>query len=225
MHDFERDLGQAETTLGRSEPVIRRMLQDLDLDTSRLNAMRELGNWIGAKRPELRRRNETIQAVTTEWGTDTTGGLRPFDEALYNRASGDPDAYAAALKLGEVTRYGEVDEKTIAELEKRAGDKQFATTLLYALGTERFRHLMAALSYPRDAGKKRLQAALGKALGAASSRLDASWRKELLSNLRVPTDQHGLADLLQYGNYDREFLGLWRSLCGAVTDSGRDSRP
>ncbi|NBE97332.1 hypothetical protein FE391_37005 [Nonomuraea sp. KC401] len=67
MHDLERDLGQAETTLGRREPRIRRMLRDLDLDTSRLNALRELGNWIGAKRPELRSRNETIQAANPEW--------------------------------------------------------------------------------------------------------------------------------------------------------------
>ncbi|TMR22650.1 hypothetical protein ETD86_10995 [Nonomuraea turkmeniaca] len=206
MHDFERDLGQAETTLGRSEPHIRRILQDLDLDTSRLNAIRELGNWIGAKRPELRRRNETIQAVTTKWGTDTTGGKRPFDEALYTRASGDPDAYAAALKLGEVSPTGKVDEKTIAELEKRAGDPQFATSLMYALGTQRFRHLMAALAYPKDASKKRLQAALGKALGAASSRLNKSWQKELLSNLRVPVDQHGLANLLPHGKFNKDFL-------------------
>ncbi|MFG2078706.1 hypothetical protein, partial [Nonomuraea maritima] len=206
MQDFERDLGQAESTLARHEPQIRRMLQDLDLDTSQLNAIRELGNWIGAKRPELRRRNETIQAVTVEWGTDTTGGLRPFDEGLYTRASNNPDVYAAALKLGEVTRYGEVDDKTIAELEERAGDAAFATSLMYALGTDGFRHLSAALAYPRDADTKRLQAALGKAFGVASSRLDASWPKELLSNMRVPGDQHGLADLLQHGRYDREFL-------------------
>ncbi|WP_378785321.1 hypothetical protein ACFMQL_09850 [Nonomuraea fastidiosa] len=74
MHDFERDLGQAETTLRRSEPHIRHLLLSLNLDISRLSAIRELGNWIAAKRPELRRRNDTIQAVTTQWGTDTTGG-------------------------------------------------------------------------------------------------------------------------------------------------------
>ncbi|MEV6031494.1 DUF6571 family protein [Nonomuraea sp. NPDC052116] len=206
MHDFERDLGQAGNTLGRAEPQIRRMLQNLDLDTSRLNAMRELSNWIGSKRPELRRRNETIQAVTTEWGTDATGGLRPFDEALYSGASGDPDVYAAALRLGEISRNGKVDEKTIAQLEKRAGDEGFATSLMYALGTERFRHLMAALAYQKDAGKQRLQAALGKALGAASTRLNASWQKELLSNLRVPEDQHALSALLPHGTYERDFL-------------------
>ncbi|PZG15896.1 hypothetical protein [Nonomuraea aridisoli] len=206
MHDFERDLGQAETTLGRTEPQIRRMLQDLDLDTSRLNAIRELGNWIGAKRPELRRRNETIQAVTTEWATDTTGGLRPFDEALYARASSDPDVYAAAAKLSEAIKNGEVDEKTIAELEQRAGDEGFATSLMYALGTERFRYLIGGLAYPKDADKKRLQAALGKALGAASSRLNASWREELLSNLRVPVDQHALSALLPHGTFNQDFL-------------------
>ncbi|GAA3609139.1 hypothetical protein GCM10022419_112630 [Nonomuraea rosea] len=205
-HDFERDLGQAETTLGRSEPHIRRTLQELDLDTSRLNAMRELGNWIGAKRPELRRRNETIQAVNGEWGPQGPGGMKPFDESLYSASSGDADVYAAALKLGELGQKGEVDEKTVAELEKRAGDEEFATKLMYALGTERFRHVMARLSHQKDARKQRLQAALGKALGAASSRLNASWRKELLSNLRIPVDQHALAELLPYGKFNRDFL-------------------
>ncbi|TDC07679.1 hypothetical protein E1267_12710 [Nonomuraea longispora] len=224
MHDFERDLGQAENTLGRNEPQIRRMLQNLDLDTSRLNAMRELGNWIGAKRPELRRRNETIQAVTTEWGTDATGGLRPFDEALYSGASGDPDVYAAALKLREVDRNGKVDEKTIANLEKRSGDEGFATSLMYALGPERFRHLMAALVYQKDAGKKRLQAALGKALGAASSRLNASWQKEMLSNLRVPVDQHGLSALLPHGTFERDFLvAIAKTLDGLDRKSWNDA--
>ncbi|MEU6715355.1 DUF6571 family protein [Nonomuraea sp. NPDC046802] len=206
MHDFERDLGQAETTLGRHEPQIRRTLQDLDLDTSRLNALRELGNWIGAKRPELRRRNETIQAVNTEWGPEAPGGIRPFDEALYNAASGDADVYAAAAKLGELDRNGEVDEKTVAELEKRAADEGFATSLMYALGTRKFRQLMAALVYQKDARKQRLQAALGKALGAASSRLNASWRKELLTNLERHVDQHALAELLPHGTFNREFL-------------------
>lgn len=202
MHAFERDLGQAETTLGRHEPRIRRTLEELDLDTSRLNALRELGNWIGAKRPELRRRNETIQAAKPEWG----GGMASFDERLYSAASSQPDVYAAALKLRELDRNGEVDEKTVAELEKRAGDAGFATSLMYALGTEKFRHLTAALVYQKDERKQRLQAALGKALGAASSRLSVSWQKELLGKLRVPVDQHGLAAVLPYGKFNRDFL-------------------
>ncbi|MFD2350784.1 hypothetical protein ACFSTC_17840 [Nonomuraea ferruginea] len=202
MHAFERDLGQAETTLGRHEPRIRRTLEDLDLDTSRLNALRELGNWIGAKRPELRRRNETIQAAKPEWGA----GMAPFGERLYSAASSQPDVYAAALKLREVDRNGEVDEKTVAELEKRAGDAGFATSLMYALGTEKFRHLTAALVYQKDERKQRLQAALGKTLGAASPRLSTSWRKELLDHLRVPVDQHALAAVLPYGKFNRDFL-------------------
>ncbi|TXK39826.1 hypothetical protein [Nonomuraea sp. C10] len=206
MHAFERDLGQAESTLGRHEPRIRRTLEDLDLDTSRLNALRELGNWIGAKRPELRRRNETIQAAKPEWGAVGAGGLAPFDEHLYSAASSQPDVYAAALKLREVDRNGEVDEKTVAELEKRAGDAGFATSLMYALGTERFRHLMAALVYHKDERRQRLQAALGKTLGAASPRLSESWRKELLDHLRVPVDQHALAAVLPYGKFSRDFL-------------------
>lgn len=119
MGEFERDLGRAEATLGRNEPLIRRTLQDLNLDTSRLTAMRELGNWIGATRPELRRRNDTIQAVSTEWGPAAPGGMSPFDEVLYNGASGDADVYAAAAKLSELDPSSEVDEKTVAQLEKR----------------------------------------------------------------------------------------------------------
>nr|WP_055504231.1 DUF6571 family protein [Nonomuraea pusilla] len=206
MHDFERDLGQAETTIARSEPHIRRTLQNLNLDTSRLNAIRELGNWISAKRPELRRRNETIQAVTTTWGTAAPGTMQPLDEALYTRASGNADAYAAAGALTGLDHTATVDEKTIAELEKRAGDADFATSLMHALGTERFRHLMSALTYTKDPGKQRLQAAVGKALGAASTRLSTSWRQELLAHLRVPVDQHALAELLPHGRFDRDFL-------------------
>ncbi|MER7505942.1 DUF6571 family protein [Nonomuraea pusilla] len=206
MHDFERDLGQAETTIARSEPHIRRTLQNLNLDTSRLNAMRELGNWISAKRPELRRRNDTIQAVTTTWGSAAPGAMQPFDEALYTRASGNADAYAAAGALSVLDRTTTVDDKTIAELEKRAGDADFATSLMHALGTERLRHLMAALTYTKDPGKQRLQAALGKALGAASTRLSTSWRQEFLANLRIPVDQHALAELLPHGRFDRDFL-------------------
>ncbi|WP_091104617.1 DUF6571 family protein [Nonomuraea pusilla] len=206
MGDFERDLGRAEVTLARSEPLIRRTLQDLDLDTSQLAAMRELGNWIGAMRPELRRRNDTVQAVSTEWGPAGPDGMSPFDEALYSGASGDAHVYAAAVKLSELKPSSDVDEKTVAQLEKRAGDADFATSLMYALGTERFRHLMAALVYQKDAKKQRVQAALGKALGAASSRLSTSWRKELLTNLRVPVDQHALAALLPFGAFNQDFL-------------------
>ncbi|WP_433512190.1 DUF6571 family protein [Nonomuraea sp. CA-143628] len=206
MGDFERDLGQAETTLGRNEPQLRRTLQNLDLDTSRLDAIRQLGNWIGATRPDLRRRNDTIQAVNTEWGPATSGGILPFDETLYSGASGNADVYAAAAKLRELTPSSEIDEKTVAQLEKRAGDPEFATKLMYALGTERFRHLMAALVYQKATKKQRAQKALGKALGAASSRLTTTWRQELLANLRVPVDQHALSALLPYGTFNRDFL-------------------
>ncbi|WP_327105040.1 DUF6571 family protein [Nonomuraea glycinis] len=114
--------------------------------------------------------------------------------------------YAAALKLGKLDRNGEVDEKTVAELEKRVGDAGFATSLMYALGTEKFRHLMAVLVYQKDERKQRLQAALGKALGAASPRLSGSWRKEMLNGLRVPVDQHALAELLPHGKFTQDFL-------------------
>ncbi|MGW0479412.1 hypothetical protein [Nonomuraea sp. NPDC003214] len=206
MHDFERDLGQAETTLTRHEPRIRRTLEDLGLDTSRLTALRELGHWIAAKRPKLRQRNEAIQAVRADWGPAAGGGMTPFDESLYTAASGKADVYATALEVGKLGRNDELDEKTVAGLEKRAGDAGFATSLLYALGTEKFRHLMAALVYHQDERKQRLQSALGKALGTASPRMSESWRKEMLGGLRVPVDQHALAELLPHGTFDRDFL-------------------
>ncbi|MFI6498936.1 hypothetical protein [Nonomuraea typhae] len=206
MGDFERDLGRAEAALGKCEPLIRRTLQNLDLDTSRLNPIRELGNWIGVKRPELRRRNDAIQAVSTEWGPPPGAGMRPLDEALYGGASGKPDVYAAAVKLTELGRSGKLDEKTVALLEKRAGDATFATSLMHALGTGRFSLVMAALVYKKDPQKQRAQAALGKALGAASSRVGSSWQKELLSGLSVPVGQHALAELLPHGKFSRDFL-------------------
>ncbi|WP_219517958.1 DUF6571 family protein [Nonomuraea ceibae] len=206
MHDFERDLGQAETTLTRHEPRIRRTLEELGLDTSRLTALRELGHWLAAKRPELRQRNEAIQAVKADWGPASGGGMTPFDESLYTAASGKADVYATALELGKLGRNDELDEKTVAGLEKRAGDAGFATSLLYALGTEKFRHLMAALVYHKDERKRRLQSALGKALGTAGPRMSESWRKEMLGGLRVPVDQHALAELLPHGTFDRDFL-------------------
>ncbi|MFB4293803.1 hypothetical protein ACBI99_39655 [Nonomuraea sp. ATR24] len=206
MHDFERDLGQAETTLTRHEPRIRRTLEELGLDTSRLTALRELGHWLAAKRPELRQRNEAIQAVKADWGPASGGGMTPFDESLYTAASGKADVYAAALELGKLGRNDELDEKTVAGLEKRAGDAGFASSLLYALGTEKFRHLMAALVYHKDERKQRLQSALGKALGTAGPRMSESWRKEMLGGLRVPVGQHALAELLPHGTFDRDFL-------------------
>lgn len=51
--------------------------------------------------------------------TMTAGGTVPFDESLYAAVSGKPEVYAAALKLGELGRDGELDEKIVAELEKR----------------------------------------------------------------------------------------------------------
>ncbi|GAA0943850.1 DUF6571 family protein [Nonomuraea longicatena] len=206
MSDFERGLGRAETVLGRNEPQIRRTLQNLDLDTSRLTAFQELRDWIGSTRPELRRRNESIQAVGTEWGPRAPDGMRPFDETLFHDAAGDADVYAAASRLGGLQPSSKPDEKTVAALERLADDPTFATRFLYALGTQRFRHLMAALVYQKDERRQRLQAALGKALGSASSRLSTPWREELFKSLRVPVDQHALAELLPFGTFNREFL-------------------
>ena len=69
----------------------------------------------------------------------------------------------------------------LAELEGRAGDADFATALMHALGATGFRTVLATTGKGTDrAAAQRLQAALGKALHpAASPRLDAAWRAEL----------------------------------------------
>ncbi|MEV4176026.1 hypothetical protein [Nonomuraea sp. NPDC049709] len=59
---FEPTLGRTGSAIESSEPQIRRTLQQFDLDTSHLTAVREAANWIHAKRPELRRPKETIAA-------------------------------------------------------------------------------------------------------------------------------------------------------------------
>ncbi|HEX4814636.1 MAG TPA: hypothetical protein VFV66_17995 [Nonomuraea sp.] len=203
MDRFERDLGRVESTLVAHEPRIRQALSRLHLDTSALTALRELGNWIGAKRPELRRRNETIQSLTATWGADASG-MVPFDEALYNRASSDPDVYAAADRLAETAKTGELDAKALAELEKRINDPAFATMLTHALGATGFRQVMAKTVHG-DNALLRLQIALSKALGTASPRLDAVWRKEFTSDLK-PHDHQALAKAIRHGSFDSAFL-------------------
>lgn len=203
MDRFERDLGRAETTLGTNERRILQALSRLQFDTSALAALREMGNWIGAKRPELRRRNTTIQSLTTTWGADGHD-MVPFDETLYNRASSDPDVYAASTRLAETAKTGKVDEKTVAELEKRIGDPVFATMLMHALGATHFREVMAR-TVRGDQGLQRLQTALSKALGTASPKLDVSWRKELTSGLQGQ-DHQALAKAIKHGTFDSAFL-------------------
>ncbi|MEV4173869.1 hypothetical protein [Nonomuraea sp. NPDC049709] len=203
MGRFERDLGRAETTLGTHEPRIRQALSQLQLDTSALTPLREMANWISSKRPELRRRNETIQSLTTTWGADAPD-MVPFDEALYNRASSNPDVYAAADRLAETAKTGKIDEKTLAELEKRINDPAFATMLMHALGATRYREVMAK-TVRGDKSLHRLQVALSKALGTASPRLDARWRKELTTGLK-PQDHQALAKAIRHGSFDSAFL-------------------
>ncbi|HLU71722.1 MAG TPA: hypothetical protein VKZ82_06055 [Nonomuraea sp.] len=83
---FEPALGRTGSAIESSEPQVRRTLQQFDLDTSHLNAFREAANWISAKRPELRRRLETIRAERSEWGApgQAVNGMTDFDETLYN---------------------------------------------------------------------------------------------------------------------------------------------
>ncbi|WP_344449089.1 DUF6571 family protein [Acrocarpospora macrocephala] len=207
MDEFEKGLGRAGNTLSANELHIRRALTRLDLDTSGLAALRELQNWISSKRPELRRRNETIQAVRLDWGPGSgpTSGLTAFDEGLYNKAANDPEVYAAAMALGETTRDGQITEKTLAALEKRITDPVFSTTLMYALGTRTFHDLLAKTTDPADDAKtQRLQAALGKALATASPRLSTAWRNELTADLSGR--HYALSRALAHGTFDAAFL-------------------
>ncbi|PZG19829.1 hypothetical protein [Nonomuraea aridisoli] len=203
MNRFERDLGSVEDVLRAHEPRIRQALSQMHLDTSALTVMREMGNWISSKRPELRRRNETIQALTTTWGADTAD-MAPFDEALYTRASGDPDVDAAATLLAGTAKTGKVDDRTLAELEKRSDDPAFATMLMHALGAATYRNVMAKTVHG-DKELHRLQVALSKALGKASPRLDVSWRKEFTSGLKGQ-DHQALAKAIRHGSFDSAFL-------------------
>ncbi|MFF4415866.1 hypothetical protein ACFYY8_25335 [Streptosporangium sp. NPDC001559] len=215
MDDFERGLGRAQDTLGRNEPRIRSALQKLDLDTSGLNALREIRSWIETSRPDLRRRSETIRAERTAWGTsssiDTTPfGLPTFDEKLYGKAAHDPDVYAATLKLTEAAQKGEADDRTLAELEKRTGDRTFALGLMTTLGATGFRELMTKAVEQGDGKKaKRLRTALGKTLGTASSKLPDTWRDELVSRpaLGWPGNEYrAVAEALKYGTFASPFL-------------------
>ncbi|MEU9837283.1 hypothetical protein AB0D67_37600 [Streptosporangium sp. NPDC048047] len=189
MDGFERGLGRAEDALGRNEPRIRRALERLDLDTSGLGALREVRSWIEGSRPDLRRRSETIRKEQTGWGASSGGvpdGPVAFDEALYGKAARDPDVYAATTRLAEAAKSGEIDGKTLAELEKRPGDATFATALMNALGATRFRKLMTDTVGPgreNDKQAKRLQTALGRTLGTAGSKLGGAWYDELTSDL------------------------------------------
>ncbi|MEV7008472.1 hypothetical protein [Streptosporangium sp. NPDC051022] len=212
MDELERGLGMAEEILGRNEPRVRGTLQKLDLDTSGLNALREVRSWIGTSRPDLRRRSETIRAEHTAWGASATvpAGLAAFDETLYGKAAHDPDVYAATLKLTEAAENGEVDEKTVAELEKRTGNTTFATGLMNALGATRFRELMTkAVERGEDKKATRLQVALGKTLGTASSKLSDAWRDELASRpaLGWPGNEYqAVALALEHGTFASPFL-------------------
>ncbi|MEU7983335.1 hypothetical protein AB0B56_00535 [Streptosporangium canum] len=212
MDDFERGLGRAQDALGRNEPQIRRALQQLDLDTSGLSVLREMQSWIGTSRPDLRRRSDTIRAERTEWGATSTvpGGPAAFDEALYGKAAHDPDVYAAVARLAETAESGKVDGKTLAELEKRTGNATFATALMNAMGAAAFRALMTStVGRKGDKKAERLQAALGKTLGTASSRLSAAWRDELTSGLTPgwqEREYRAIAVALKNGTFNTAFL-------------------
>ncbi|MCG5218211.1 hypothetical protein [Streptosporangium sp. KLBMP 9127] len=213
MDDFERGLGRAEDTLGQNEPQIRRTLEKLDLDTSGLGVLREVQSWIRTSRPDLRRRNETIRTEQTEWGSspNSPGGLAAFDEALYGKAAHDPDLYAAIVQVTKAAESGDVDPKTLKELEKRAGDATFAAAMMAAMGATKFRKVMAGTVQDRvndkDPKVERLQAALGKTLGTASPRLSNAWRDELTADIGLSwREAHAVTLALGHGTFAGGFL-------------------
>ncbi|MFI7616618.1 hypothetical protein ACIBP6_35865 [Nonomuraea terrae] len=201
---FEPALGRTGSAIESSEPQIRRVLNRFDLNASQLTAFREAANWISAKRPELRRRKETITAEKSEWGApgQAVNGMVAFDEALYNKASNDPDVYAAASHL---SADGEMSESALAALEKRAQEPEFATKLMHALGPGAFLTLIRRTTSEEDKNSPRLQTALSKGLGAASNRLGADWRKKLTAGLDRE-QAFTLARALKHGTFDHGFL-------------------
>ncbi|WP_157570811.1 hypothetical protein [Microtetraspora malaysiensis] len=209
MDAFERALGRAEDALGRNEQVIRGVLQRLDLDTSGLSALREARSWIESSRPDLRRRGDTIRSERSEWGASAGPiALAAFNESQYGKAGGDPDVYAALGALARGRDTGEVDKEALAALEKRTGDSAFATALMNAMGATAYRKLMADTAERRDDKEaKRLQTALAKMLGTASSRLSDTWRDELTTDLGVGwREGHAVALALKQGTFATGFL-------------------
>ncbi|WP_326634661.1 hypothetical protein OIE67_52415 [Nonomuraea fuscirosea] len=204
MDQFEKALSRAGELLRRNEPLVRRAMERVELDVSGLSAMREVEGWIRSKSPELRRRNDAIQAMNDTWGPQSNG-LIPFDEELHKKVSYDADAYAAAAHLNRAADGEKVDDKTLAQLEKHAGDTGFALKLMNAMGPERVRRLLAKVNGQDDKQSERLQAALGKALGSASSQLSTQWRRDLTSKLTRGT-QAGIAAALKHGSYNTSFL-------------------
>ncbi|MFI6637049.1 DUF6571 family protein [Nonomuraea fuscirosea] len=204
MDQFEKALSRAGELLRRNEPLVRRAMERVELDVSGLSAMREVEGWIRSKSPELRRRNDAIQAMNDTWGPQSNG-LIAFDEELHKKVSYDADAYAAAAHLNRAADGEKVDDKTLAQLEKHAGDAGFALKLMNAMGPERVRRLLAKVNGQDDKQSERLQAALGKALGSASSQLSTQWRRDLTSKLTRGT-QAGIAAALKHGSYNTSFL-------------------
>ncbi|GAA4194244.1 hypothetical protein GCM10022252_38430 [Streptosporangium oxazolinicum] len=222
MDAFERGLGRAEDAIGQGEPRVRAALEKLDLDTSALSALREARSWIGTSRPDLRRRSETIRSERTEWGASgLPGGLAAFNESLYGKASHDPDVYAAAVKLTEAAKKGEIDAKAVAELEKRTGDATFTTALLTALGAATFREAMAEAVENRDRKKsEQVQTALSKALGTASPNLGKAWLDAFTAESGDHWEQRrnyqAISLALEHGTFATAFLvGVARKVEGA----------
>ncbi|MGI5491373.1 hypothetical protein [Microtetraspora malaysiensis] len=172
-------------------------------------ALREARSWIESSRPDLRRRGETIRSERSEWGASAGPiALAAFNESQYGKAGGDPDVYAALGALARGRDTGEVDKEALAALEKRTGESAFATALMNAMGATAYRKLMADTTERRDDKEaKRLQTALAKMLGTASSRLSDAWRDELTTDLAVGwREGHAVALALKQGTFATGFL-------------------
>ncbi|PZG22168.1 hypothetical protein C1I98_36765, partial [Spongiactinospora gelatinilytica] len=208
LEGFEQSLARTEDTIGRNEPQIRRTLQKFDLETSRLTALRELQSWLATKRPDLRRRKETIESQQSEWATSTSSGhpaLAAFDESLYEKAKHDPDVYAAIVNLTKATESGEVDPKTLTQLEKHAGNSPFALALLTTMGATAYRKTLGETIGNKQMAK--LGTPLGKLLSTASPNLPPSWRNGLTADIWANRNEvRGLTKALRNGTFPHGFV-------------------
>ncbi|GAA3572800.1 hypothetical protein GCM10022419_062150 [Nonomuraea rosea] len=206
MDRFEPLFSRVGDLLRRNEPAVRRALEKLELDVSGLRSMREAEIWIRGKKPELRRRNDTIKAMNETWQLSPGNGLVGLDEELHKKVSYDPNAYAAAIFLRETAKTGKVNKQALAQLKNHAKDPQFALKLLNVLGPDKFKDAAAAAVLDEeDEDKQRLLAALSTALGAASAQLSSEWRQRLTANLTLGPHR-GLARVLTHGTYNSAFL-------------------
>ncbi|RBQ15045.1 hypothetical protein DP939_37210 [Spongiactinospora rosea] len=173
-----------------------------------MTVLRELQNWIATKRPDLRRRKETIESQQSEWATTPSPGapvLAAFDENLYEKAKHDPDVYAAIVNLTKATESGEVDPKTLTQLEKHADDSPFALALLTTLGATAYRKTLGETVSNKQL--KKLGTPLGKLLSTASPNLPPTWHNALTADIWANRNEvRGLTQALRNGTFPHAFV-------------------